>query len=74
MHIFLPASLRFCMFQGHAVQRVSVSIKSNDSLKTTDNSTSEYLLEGNENTNSKRYLCPHILCSIIYNSQDMEIT
>lgn len=48
--------------------------KSNDSLKTTDNSTSEYLLEGNENTNSKRYLCPHILCSIIYNSQDMEIT
>ena len=64
----------FCMFQGHAIQRVSVSIKLNDSLKTTDNSTSEYLLEGKENTNSKRYLCPHILCSIIYNSQDMEIT
>ena len=36
-------------------------------------STSEYLSEENENTNSKiKY--PHVYCSIIYNSQDMETT
>ena len=26
-----------------------------------------------ENTNSKSYLYPHILCNIIYNSQNMEL-
>ena len=33
-----------------------------------------YLSEDNENTNSKRYMHPHIQQSIIYNSQDMETT
>ena len=72
----LPASESFPMFLyvSRPCYSEGVSIKLNDPLKTTDNSTSEYLLEGKENTNSKRYLCPHILCSIIYNSQDMEIT
>ena len=45
--------------------------------KTTiwcSNSTSGYLSKGNKNTNLKRYLYPHICCSITYNSQDMEIT
>ena len=42
--------------------------------KWCSNSTSEYLSEENENTNSKRYINPHVHCRIIYNSQDMETT
>ena len=30
-------------------------------------------IEENENTNSKRYVHSHVCCSIIYNSQDMEL-
>ena len=33
---------------------------------------SGYLSEGNKNTNLKRYQHPHVHCSIIYNSHDME--
>ena len=29
-----------------------------------------YLSEGNKDINLKRYLNPHVYCSIIYNSQD----
>ena len=36
--------------------------------------TSGYLSKGNKNTNSKQISVPHIDCSIIYNSQDMEST
>ena len=38
------------------------------------NPTSGYLCEENENTNSKRYTQPHVHCSIVYKSQDMETT
>ena len=38
----------------------------------SSSSTSRYLFEENENTNSKRYMHPHVHCSIIYNSQDMK--
>ena len=33
-----------------------------------------YLLRGNKNTKSKRYMYSHFHCSIIYNSQYMEVT
>ena len=32
------------------------------------------LSKGNENTNLKRYLHPHVHCSLIYDSQDIEAT
>ena len=38
------------------------------------NSTFEYSFEGSKNTNSKRYIHPHVHCSVIYNSQDIEAT
>ena len=38
------------------------------------NSTSGYLCEENENTNSKRYMQPRVHRSIVYRSQDMETT
>ena len=38
-----------------------------------DISTSRYLSQENENTNLKRYMHSHVPCSIIYNSQDMEV-
>ena len=33
-----------------------------------------WVLEGNKNTTSKRYMHPQVHCSIIYNSQDMDAT
>lgn len=38
------------------------------------NPTSRYTAQGTEISVAKRYLQPHIYCSIIYNSRDMEIT
>ena len=38
----------------------------------SSNSTSGNISKGNKNTNSKRYLCPHVHRSIIYNNQDIE--
>lgn len=40
----------------------------------SSNSTSGYLEKENENTNSYRYIEPHIHWSIIYNSQGMKTT
>ena len=40
----------------------------------SSNSTSGYLSKEIENTNSERYMHPHVHCSVIYNSQDMETT
>ena len=40
----------------------------------SSSSTSRYLPKGNTNTNVKGYIHPHIDCSTIYNSQDMEAT
>ena len=40
----------------------------------SSNSTSAYLSKGNKNTNWKRCLHPHVHCSIIYNSQNIETT
>ena len=37
-------------------------------------STSVYLSKENENFNLGIYLYPHVYCSIIYNSQDIEAT
>ena len=52
---------------------VPQEIKNRTTIWSSD-STSWYLFEGNENTNSERYMNPHVYCSIIYNSQDMETT
>ena len=38
------------------------------------NSTSGHLSKENKNINLKRYMYPHVQCSIIYSSQDMETT
>ena len=38
------------------------------------NSTSENLPEENKITTLKRYMHSYVHCSIIYNSQDMEVT
>ena len=40
----------------------------------SSNSTTGYLPKENRNTVSKRYVHPYVYCSIIYNSQSMEIT
>ena len=40
----------------------------------SSNPTSEYTSKKNENIILKRYLHCHVHCSIIYNSQDIEIT
>ena len=38
------------------------------------NSTPGYISKKKENTNLKRYMCPNVHSSIIYNCQDMEAT
>ena len=38
------------------------------------NSTTGYLPKENKNNNMKRYSHPYVNCSIIYNSQDIEVT
>ena len=38
----------------------------------SSNSTSGFLDKENKNNNSKRYMHPHVHCSIIYYSQDTE--
>ena len=38
------------------------------------NSSSGYLSEEIQNTNSKRYMHQYVQCSIIYNGEDMEAT
>ena len=40
----------------------------------SSNTTPRYSFEENEDTNQKRYMHPHVHCSIVYNSQDMEAT
>ena len=41
---------------------------------TTQQFHSGYLHKENKNTNLKIYVHPYVHCSIIYNSQDMEVT
>ena len=52
---------------------VSQKIKNRTAI-CSRNSSSGYLSEGNKITVLKRYLHPHVHCSIIYNSQDMGTT
>ena len=53
--------------------KVSQKIKNRTTMQS-DNYTLVYLSEEIENNNLKRYIHPCCLCSIIYNSQDMEAT
>ena len=46
----------------------------NKAIVLSSYSTSGYLSKEYENTNLKRYIHPYVHLSIIYNSQDMEIT
>ena len=46
---------------------------SNRTTVWSSNSTSGYIFKGNEIIILKIYLYSHVHCSIIYNSQDMEI-
>ena len=51
--------------------QVPQKIKNKTATQTT-NSTFGYFSEENKNSNMKRYMCPYVHCSIIYNDQDME--
>ena len=53
--------------------RGSSKIK-NRTIILNSSSTSGYLCKENKNTNLKIYMHPHVHCSIIHNSQDMETT
>ena len=53
------------VFQARVLEWGATAIRSNNSI-------SGYLFKGNENTNLKRYMFPHVHYSIMYNSQDME--
>ena len=46
----------------------------NRTTTRSNNSTSGYISDENENTNSKRYMHSHVHCRGIYNSQDMKTT
>ena len=62
-------------WRSHCGKQYGGSLKNKN--RTTiwpSNSTSGYTSKGNKNTNSKDYLYPHVQCSIIHNSQDMETT
>ena len=55
------------VFQARVLEWGATAIRSNNSI-------SGYLFKGNENTNLKRYMFPHVHYSIIYNIPGMEIT
>ena len=44
----------------------------NITITQSSNSTFDYLSKENENTDLKTYMHPHVHCSIVYSSQDME--
>ena len=44
----------------------------NRAVIQSSNSTSGYVPKGNEIITWKKYLQPHVHCSIMYSSQDME--
>ena len=46
----------------------------NPQKKKNEITTSGYLSEESESTNSKRYMYLHVYCKIIYNRQEMETT
>ena len=54
-------------------REVSQKIKSRTAIYSS-NSSSEYLSQGDEKTDSKRYLYFHVHCSITHNTQDMKTT
>ena len=55
---------------------MDISQKIENKTTTTQFSkpTSGYMAKENEITISKGYLCPHVHCSIIHSSQDVEVT
>ena len=52
---------------------VSQKIKNRTTISSS-HPTFGYLSEENKNTNSKRYMHPHVHYYITYNSQDIEVT
>lgn len=55
-------------------QTVWMFLKKENSTIWPSNHTSGYASKANEDTMSKRHLLPHVLCGIMNNSQDLEIT
>jgi len=64
MDCSLPGSSVHGIFHARVLEWVAIAL-----IQQLD---SGYLSEGNKNTNLKRYQHPHVHCSIIYNSHDME--
>ena len=60
------------VISSHTIE-VPQNIKNRTTIQFS-NSTSGYLSKGNKNTNSIRYMHPHVHCSIIHNSQGMDTT
>ena len=60
-----------------ATMKNSIQVPQKIKHRTTSwpsNSTSGYISEESQNTNSKRYMHPNVHCNIIYNSQITEAT
>ena len=53
--------------------KILQKVKNRTTLQSS-NHTTGYLLKKYKNTNSKGYMCPCVYCSIIYNSQIMEVS
>ena len=65
------------MWTGAAFVENSIEIFQKIKNRTTilsNNSTIRYFPKEYKNTNSKRYMHLYVYCSIIYNSQDIEVT
>ena len=72
-----PCVLLVGMQTGAATMENSMEIPHKIKNRITirfSNPTFEYLSKENEDTNSKRYVCPYVHCSTIYSRQDMETT
>jgi len=67
MNCSLPGFSVNGIFQARVLEWGAIAIRSNNSI-------SGYLFKGNENTNLKRYMFPHVHYSIIYNIPGMETT
>ena len=72
-----PCVLLVGMYTGAVNMENSMEIPQNIKNKTviwSSNSTPGYLSKENKNTGKKKYACPYVHCSIIYNCQNTKVT
>ena len=72
-----PRVLLVGMHTGAVIMENSMEIPQNIKNKTviwSSNSTPGYLSKENKNTGKKKYACPYVHCSIIYNCQNTKVT